>query len=391
MGLGARLHPSSEFYRWTKLTFPQKLGDSLPAWGQLLSDIRQARTTFDTTDTRKSFGICVIDYANAQSKVNAKYDAWQRELLTHYGGKLGMAMKDTYAAILKGRSDLETLSIEGSSTAQAVSFITFVQDLKRKVQVWGPDLEEFVSGQRTLERQRYAFSADWLYADQIQGEWSAFSDILKRKDDSIQEQVAGLQLKIVAEDKVVDQRVRDFISEWETSKPLQGNIKADTAINTLNVFEGRLNRLLEEYDLVCRAKDALNLEHSKDDRLQPVTEEVRDLKAVWTALSGIWSRLGQLRETVWSAVQVSWKLAFQADSFSPAKSAPSSMASSTRPERCQVGCDNTPLSSLCRTRFATSSRPTSWSASSSQKPSEGGIGQSYTRPCACLQATKHRA
>jgi dynein heavy chain 1 len=216
-----------------------------------------------------------------------------------------MAMKDTYAAILKGRSDLETLSIEGSSTAQAVSFITFVQDLKRKVQVWGPDLEEFVSGQRTLERQRYAFSADWLYADQIQGEWSAFSDILKRKDDSIQEQVAGLQLKIVAEDKVVDQRVRDFISEWETSKPLQGNIKADTAINTLNVFEGRLNRLLEEYDLVCRAKDALNLEHSKDDRLQPVTEEVRDLKAVWTALSGIWSRLGQLRETVWSAVQVS--------------------------------------------------------------------------------------
>lgn len=87
-------------------------------------------------------------------------------------------------------------------------------------------------------------------------------------------------------------------------RPLQGNIKAETAINTLNVFEGRLTRLLEEYDLVCRAKEALDLEHTKDDRLQPVTEELRDLKAVWTALSGIWSRLGQLRETLWSAVQV---------------------------------------------------------------------------------------
>ena len=43
-----------------------------------------------------------------------------------------------------------------------------------------------------------------------------------------------------------------------------------------------------------RAKEALDLEHVKDDRLQPVTEELRDLKAVWTALSGIWSRLGQL-------------------------------------------------------------------------------------------------
>jgi dynein heavy chain 1 len=30
--------------------------------------------------------------------------------------------------------------------------------------------------------------------------------------------VAGLQLKIVAEDKVVDGRIADFLSEWETNK-----------------------------------------------------------------------------------------------------------------------------------------------------------------------------
>ena len=84
---------------------------------------------------------------------------------------------------------------------------------------------------------------------------------------------------------------------------MQGSTKAEAAINTLNVFEGRLTRLSEEYELVCRAKEALDLEHIKHDRLQPVTEELRDLKAVWTALSGIWGRLAQLRETFWSAVQ----------------------------------------------------------------------------------------
>lgn len=281
-----------------------RLRDSLADWGQLLSDIRQTRSTFDTADTKKDFGVCVIDYANAQSKVNAKYDSWQRELLARYGAKLGVSMKDTYNAILKARTELEGLAIEGSSTARAVSFITFVQDLKRKVQKWGPEIEEFDRGQKTLERQRYSFPADWLYIDQIQGEWGAFSEILKRKDDSIKEQVAGLQLKIVAEDKVIDQRIRDFIAEWEENKPLQGSIKAETAINTLNVFEGRLARLLEEYNLVCRAKEALDLEHANDDRLQPVNEELRDLKAVWTALSGIWGRLAQLRETLWTAVQV---------------------------------------------------------------------------------------
>jgi dynein heavy chain 1 len=166
-----------------------RLGDSLADWGQLLFDIRQARSTFDTTDTRKDFGVITIDYANAQSKVNAKYDAWQRELLSRYGNKLGTSMKDVYSAILKARTDLEVMAIEGSSTAQAVSFITFVQDLKRKVKNWGPEIEQFSSGQKTLERQRYSFPQDWLYVDQIQGEWSAFTDILKRKDDSIKEQV----------------------------------------------------------------------------------------------------------------------------------------------------------------------------------------------------------
>ncbi|ORY33069.1 putative motor [Naematelia encephala] len=281
----------------------QRLGDSLSEWGHLLSDIRQARSTFDTADTKKDFGICIIDYANAQSKVNAKYDSWQRDLLARYGAKLGASMKETYAAILRSRNDLETLSIEGSSTAQAVSFITFVQDLKRKAKKWGPDIEQYAKGQQTLERQRYSFPNDWLYVDQIQGEWGAFTDILKRKDDSIQEQIAGLQLKIVAEDKVIDGRIKDFISEWDANKPLQGNIKAETAINTLSVFEGRLARLLEEYDLVRRAKEALDLEHTKDERLQPANEELRDLKAVWTALSGIWLRLAQLREILWSAVQ----------------------------------------------------------------------------------------
>ena len=91
------------------------------------------------------------------------------------------------------------------------------------------------------------------------------------------------------------------VSWTDCFRPLQGGIKAESAINTLNVFEGRLTRLSEDYTLVCRAKEALNLEHTKDDRLDPVTEEMRDLKAVWTALSGIWARLYQLRETLWSA------------------------------------------------------------------------------------------
>ena len=35
------------------------------------------------------------------------------------------------------------------------------------------------------------FPDDWLYSDQLRGEWSAYNEILKRKNDSIQEQLGA--------------------------------------------------------------------------------------------------------------------------------------------------------------------------------------------------------
>lgn len=219
-----------------------------------------------------------------------------------------------------------------SSTAAAVTLITFVQDLKKKTKAWGPMIELCANGEKSLERFRFQFPDDWLYSDQLRGEWSAYNEILKRKNDSIQEQLgmkchacfhddlaeyffsAGLQLKIVAEDKIVENKINDILQEWEQTRPVQGNMRADTAMNAINVFEGKLNRVKEEYDLVCRAKEALDLELTRHTRLEPVFEELRDLKAVWTALSGIWSQISELREMSWATIQPR-KLRQQIDSL----------------------------------------------------------------------------
>ncbi|KAF5351047.1 hypothetical protein D9756_008173 [Leucocoprinus leucothites] len=90
-----------------------RLGGSLLHWQQLLIEIKKARSTFDTSETSKSFGVCVIDYEQVQSRVNAKYDSWQRDILSRFGVKLGNAMKEMHASILKARNDLEHQSIEG--------------------------------------------------------------------------------------------------------------------------------------------------------------------------------------------------------------------------------------------------------------------------------------
>ncbi|GAA5979126.1 hypothetical protein JCM10908_002813 [Rhodotorula pacifica] len=280
-----------------------QLGDQLSAWQQLLLEIRKTRSTFDNSDLRRSFGVLEVDYEQVQSKVTAKYDTWQRDLVAKFGGKLGASMKATHAAIVKARHELEQHSIETSSTAATVTFITFVQDVKRKAKQWESDVAVFSSGQKTLERHRFHFPSEWTYLDNVENEWSAFNEILARKNASIQEQLAGLQLKIVAEDKVLRGRIDDAIAAWDADKPIQGSLRADAAMNAIGGFELRVGSLKEQHDLLSRAKESLDLEVTPDKRLDPIVEEIRDLKAVWTALSGVWAQVNELRDMLWSSVQ----------------------------------------------------------------------------------------
>lgn len=38
---------------------------------------------------------------------------------------------------------------------------------------------------------RFQFPTQWLHVDNIEGEWSAFNEIMRRKDSSIQTQVCS--------------------------------------------------------------------------------------------------------------------------------------------------------------------------------------------------------
>ena len=43
---------------------------------------------------------------------------------------------------------------------------------------------------------------------------------MKRKDTAIQQQVANLQMKIVQEDRAVEGRTTDLLTDWEKAKPV---------------------------------------------------------------------------------------------------------------------------------------------------------------------------
>ena len=190
------------------------LGADLAKWLQLLQEIRKTRETFDTSEASKSFGTVTIDYEQVQTKVTGRYDQWQHEIRLKFAARLGNRMREVYAEIEKARRDLEGQSLEASSTAQAVAFITVVQQCRRKVEVWGPEIEIFRQGQTLLARQRYQFASDWLEVEQIDNEWTALNEILDRKLKIVEDQTDALRAKILAEDKVVSEKVNDLIASW---------------------------------------------------------------------------------------------------------------------------------------------------------------------------------
>ena len=279
------------------------LGEDLSRWLQLLQEIRRTRETFDTTEVSRSFGYVTIDYEQVQTKVNAKYDQWQHEIVVNFARRLSNRMREVHAEIGQAKRQLERESLEASSTAQAVSFITVVQQCARKVAAWGPEMVVFAQGQKTLFRERYQFGKDWLLVEQMDHEWTELNEMLSRKQKLVQDQTEVLRAKITAESKIVSDKTTEIIYRWGQEKPVTGSVEPEEALRTLRIFDERLAQLQAESFMVSKAGEALDLHVNQADPLYGIIDEVRDFQAVWSSLSTIWKGLNELRETLWNSVQ----------------------------------------------------------------------------------------
>ena len=111
--------------------------------------------------------------------------------------------------------------VDAATTSEAVGFITLMQELKRKMRTWDKQVEVFRAGEKILDRQRFQFPSSWVYVDNVEGEWGAFNEIVKRKESSVQTQIGTLQMQIVAEDRAVEQKTAELLQVWEKDKPVQ--------------------------------------------------------------------------------------------------------------------------------------------------------------------------
>jgi len=276
-----------------------ELGTSLPKWEALLIDMKAARASFDTSATRKRFGPIVIEYGSVQAKVNHKYEQWHKSILQRFGALLGDALLSLFGTLRAGRESLEKHTFDVSSTGDIVESVTLLQGLTRKAKVWQSDLAHQATLEKLLQRSRYAFPPEWMYAERVQGEWSSFEQILSRKSGKMAEQTALIAQNIAAEDASLEARIKTFADEWKAKRPESGDIPHQVAHQTLQTFEAQLAKLEQDYEKLHAAKKSLALDGSgagapESPRLVPIREELNGLKETWSALRVLWLELDDL-------------------------------------------------------------------------------------------------
>ncbi|TKR93274.1 hypothetical protein L596_007763 [Steinernema carpocapsae] len=286
----------------------ERLGTELDKWMNTLVEIRKSRSTIDTQETQMNILPIVIDYTKVQSKVSVKYDYWHKEVLLKFGTAMGGEMATFFTKVSKWRSDLEAQSVDAGATSDSVALITFVQSLKRQEKNCQDQVDLFRRGQRLLTQHRFQFPTSWLYAENIDGEWTSFLDILHRKDSAIQSQVSNLQAKIMEEDQLVEKRTVEVLEEWDKHKPNQGSLKPNEALGALKAFEGKLTKLKEDRENMIKAKSALDITDTTEvgpnvNKLNVAVEELEDLKSVWQALVPLYDSMEQFKEMTWLSVQ----------------------------------------------------------------------------------------
>ena len=82
------------------------LQDNIERWAQLLNEVKRGRMVFDNSETEKHFGAIIIDYKGVQAKINNKYDAWHREILSRFGGIMLTSTKEFIKKITEARGYL---------------------------------------------------------------------------------------------------------------------------------------------------------------------------------------------------------------------------------------------------------------------------------------------
>ena len=210
--------------------------------------------------------------------MNNKYDQWHRDILNKFGVTIADNMRAFNTTVQKARRKLESLSIDISD--DVTMFVTEIQEMKHQQKAWQEECDKYKAGNKLLMAQRYQFPMDWMSIDLIEGEWSAFKQLYGKKAKIMEEKIPELQKKIIDEERVALDKIKEIELQWKNDKP-EGNVLPTRALDLLATIGTRITSTKAEWVRICKAKELLEMELGDPKRLDWLEEEFVLNKNSW--------------------------------------------------------------------------------------------------------------
>jgi dynein heavy chain 1 len=276
------------------------LGEDLVTWCKVLIDVKKSRSIFDNSKTLQVFNASSVDYGNVQTKVNSQYDQWQRELIAKFSHIVNKQYVEFTKVVQSIRAKLETVSF-GPTTEDMIKSVLFIQESQQTKIDSVEKLQVFQESQKILERQRFSFPSEWMYYDQVSGECSAFTEILERKVNAMNDRLPSIKDRIIQENKSLQKTISDLCLDWDLHKPIKGELSPLEALASLQSYESKLSKQRDLHEIFLNAKSVLQLDIRLSDHIVVAMTELQDIRSVWELLSGVWNDLENIKMILWTS------------------------------------------------------------------------------------------
>lgn len=281
-----------------------RIGNDINKWQQLLDEIKEARKTIETVEEEKLYGPIVINHKQVQNKINAKYDAWQKESQIRFGLLLLDEIKSMHTELVNVKSKLESISLDGK-TSEVIEGVEYLLKTKASLEQRAAAVTSLKNSEKLLQNQRFLFPQEWMPVSNVQSVFNDMCSILDRRTASMEAQLPTLELQIKEEEKAIKARTDKFIANWNANRPSDGDHSPADVLKSLSLMSAEAQKLREDTDRLHGAKAALNIDFIPDERLGPVEAEITDLRQSWQAVSPIYEKLQKIRGTPMKDLQSS--------------------------------------------------------------------------------------
>ena len=117
----------------------------------------------------------------------------------------------------------------------------------------------------------------------------------------MEEQIPGIKARITAEESIINESIQKLEAFWAEKKPET----ADTpraALDILDEAKKSIDEVKDSYLKNCKAKELLGMDSGDPNKLDYISDEIKNLEDVWSKLNEIYSKIDDQKETPFQGV-----------------------------------------------------------------------------------------